>query len=95
MPTFVTVSHPGRATNVLSDPMVSGIFTGEDAGPGRTAYLAGGIAPSEFYALPGNAVDVGRFVKSGAFISKVHRTEIIHQYEEYIWLLGEEGKWGN
>ena len=95
MPTFVTVSHSGWTTNVLSDPMVSGIFTGEDAGPGRTAYLAGGIATGEFYALVGNAVDVGRFVKSGAFISKVHRTEIIHQDKQYIRLLGEEGKWGN
>ena len=43
MPAFVTVSHSGRATNVLSDPMVGGIFASKDAGPGRTAYLAGGI----------------------------------------------------
>ena len=81
MPAFVTVCHPGWATNVLSDPMVGGIFTGEDAGPGRTAYLAGGIAPGEFYPLVGNAVDVGSLVKSGSLIGKVHRAEIVHQYE--------------
>ena len=95
MPALFTMTHTGRSANVLSDPMVSGIFTGEDAGPGGAAYLAGGIATGEFYALVGNAVDIGRFVKSGAFISKVHRTEIIHQNKQYIRLLGEEGKWGN
>ena len=94
MPAFVAVTDSGRATNVLSDPMVSGIFASKDAGPGRTAYLAGGIAASEFHALTGNAVDIGRFVKSGAFIGKVHRAEIVHQNKQYIGLLGDEGKWG-
>ena len=95
MPAFVTVTHSRRATNVLSDPMVGGIFAGQNTGTGGAAYLTGGVPPGELHALVGNAVNVWRFVKSGAFIGKVHRTEIIHQNKQYIWLLGQESKWGN
>ena len=79
MPAFVSMSHPGGSTNVLSDPMVSGIFASKDACPGRTAYLAGCIATGELHPLIGDAIDVGSFVKGRALIGKVHRTEIIHQ----------------
>ena len=89
MPAFVTVSHPGRSTNVLSDAMVSGIFAGQNTGTGWTAYLAGGIAPGEFHPLLGDTVDVGCFVKGGPFIGEVAGTEIIHQNENNIGPAGE------
>ena len=88
MPAFVTVCHPGWATNVLSDPMVGGIFASKDAGPGRTAYLTGGIPPGEFHPLVGNAVDVRSFVKGGTLVGQVPGTEIVHQNKQYIRLLG-------
>ena len=93
MPTFVSVSHSGRSTNVLSDPMVGGIFAGQNTGTGRTAYLAGGIPPCEFHPLIGNAVDVWGFVKSRPLIGEIPGSEIVHQNKQYILLLGEEGKW--
>ena len=92
MPAFVTVCHPGWATNVLSDPMVGGIFTGEDAGPGGAAYLAGGIAPGELHSFIGYTIDVRSFVKGGTLVGQVPGTEIVHQNKQYIRLLRQEAK---
>ena len=72
--------------------MICGIFTGEDAGPGRTAYLTGGIPPGEFHPLVGNEVDVGSFVKGRALVGQIPGTEIVDQNKQYIRLLGQEAK---
>ena len=94
MPTIVTVSRSGWATDVLSDAMVGWIFASEDTGPGRTAYLAGCISPGKFHPLVGNAVDVWGFVKSGSLIGEISGSEIVHQNKQYIGLIGQDGKWG-
>ena len=88
MPPFLAVGNSGRATNILGDAMVGGIFAGQNTGTGWTAYLAGGIAAGKFNPLIGNAVDVGRLVKSRTLIGEVAGTEIVHQNKQYIWLIG-------
>ena len=79
----------GRATNVLSDPMIGWIFPGKNTCPGGTANLTTGIATGEFHAAYCNLVDIGRFVKSGAFIAQIFCPKIIHQNEKNIRFIRE------
>ena len=60
----------GRATNGRWS-MIGWIFSGKNTCPGGTANLTTGIATGEFHAAYCNLVDIGRFVKSGAFIAQI------------------------
>ena len=74
---------------ILGNSMIGWIFPGKNTCPGRAAYLATCIAPGKLHPLIGNTVDVRGFVKGGPFIGEVAGTEIVHQNEDHIGLLGE------
>ena len=81
VPSPLTPCLAGSIPNPGSDPMIGWIFPGENACPGRTAYLTGGIAPGEFHSLVGYAIDIGAFVKGGPLISEIPGAHIIYQNE--------------
>ena len=76
----------GGIPNPGSNPMIGGIFAGEDACPGGTTNLAGGVSAGEFHAFVGDTIDIGTFIKNRALITQVPGTHVIHQNEEHIWL---------
>ena len=71
-------SLASRVPNPGGDSMIGGIFPGQDTCTGGAAYLACSIAPGKLHSLPGNAVDIWTFVKSGALIAEISGTHVIH-----------------
>lgn len=76
----------GGGADPVGNAVAGGVLAGHDAGAGGRADLAGGVAIGEAHSLSGDAVDVGRFVKSRSLDGEVMQAEVVGEDEDDVGL---------